>query len=124
MMDDKYDSKVNLILCSNSMKQTIAEALAVVRRTVNTTDITVGYSSLIINNIPVVSDKFCPENKIYLLNTDDFMINQLCDWEWLEDEDGKVLKQVPGKAAYSATLVKYAELVCKNPGGQCLLEVE
>ena len=36
---------------------------------------------------------------------------------WLEDEDGKILKQVPGKAAYSATLVKYAELVCRKPYG-------
>lgn len=40
---------------------------------------------------------------------------------WLEDEDGRILKQVPGKAAYTATLVKYAELVCKKPCGQAKL---
>lgn len=28
------------------------------------------------------------------------------------------MKQVAGKAAYSATLVKYAELVCKRPYGR------
>lgn len=40
---------------------------------------------------------------------------------WLEDEDGKILKQIPGKAAYGATLVKYAELVCKKPYGQAMM---
>lgn len=41
---------------------------------------------------------------------------------WLEDEDGKILKQVPGKASYSATLVKYAELICKKPCAQAILK--
>ncbi|MDE6690379.1 MAG: hypothetical protein K2K04_00255, partial [Clostridia bacterium] len=57
-------------------------------------------------------------DRIYFINTDDFVLNQLCDWAWLEDEGGRILKQVAGKAAYSATLVKYAELVCKKPCGQ------
>lgn len=39
----------------------------------------------------------------------------------MEDEDGKILKQVPGKASYCATLVKYAELVCRKPCGQAVL---
>ena len=33
-------------------------------------------------------------------------------------EDGKILKQVPGKPIYTATLVKYAELMCARPCGQ------
>lgn len=40
---------------------------------------------------------------------------------WLEDEGGKILKQIPGKAAFSATLVKYAELICKKPCGQAVI---
>lgn len=40
---------------------------------------------------------------------------------WLEDEDGKILKQVAGKPAYCATLVKYAELICRKPCGQAML---
>jgi hypothetical protein len=32
-----------------------------------------------------------------------------------------VLKQNPGKPTYSATLVKYAELICDLPGGQAKL---
>lgn len=71
-----------------------------------------------INDVPVYADKFCPDDRIYFVNTDDFALNQLCDWAWLEDEGGRILRQVAGKAAYSATLVKYAELVCKRPCAQ------
>jgi hypothetical protein len=48
-------------------------------------------------------------------------VHQLCDWQWLEGDDGKVLNKLPGKPVYNATLVKYAELMCYNPGGQGML---
>ena len=50
------------------------------------------------------------------------MLCQLCDWEWMEDEGGRILSKVPGKAAYTATLVKYAELICKRPFAQGMLQ--
>lgn len=112
------DGKVNMILCSYRMRRQIASLMSNSRRIVNTADINAGYSSVIVNDVPVYADKFCPEDRIYFVNTDDFALNQLCDWSWLEDEGGRVLKQVAGKAAYSATLVKYAELVCKKPFAQ------
>ena len=40
---------------------------------------------------------------------------------WLESEDGKILKQTAGKPVYTATLVKYAELICNRPFGQGML---
>jgi hypothetical protein len=55
---------------------------------------------------------------MYLLNTDDFKLHQLCDWRWIEDAAGGILKQESGSAAYSATLVKYADLMCERPIGQ------
>ena len=39
-------------------------------------------------------------------------------WQWLSGDDGKILKQVPGKPVYTATLVKYADLICARPNGQ------
>ena len=74
------------------------------------------------NGVPIVVDRFCPDGSLYLLNTDDFKLHQLCDWQWLEAEDGKILKQVPGKPVYTATLVKYAELMCERPCGQGVFE--
>ena len=80
-----------------------------------------GYTAMSYNGIPVVADRFCPDGTMYLLNTKDFKLHQLCDWEWLEGEDGKILKQNAHEAVYSATLVKYAELLCDRPNGQGML---
>jgi uncharacterized protein YktA (UPF0223 family) len=123
-VESAYEGKINMIICSYKNRKRIAQNLMETRRIVNTTELNAGYTSLFVNDVPVYADKYCPDDKIYLLNTDDFSLNQLCDWEWMEDEDGKILKQVPGKAAYSATIVKYAELICKKPCGQGIIYVE
>lgn len=117
-LEESGDGKVNMILCSHKIRKQIAKLMSSSRRIVNTAEIAAGYSSIVINDVPVYADKFCPDDRIYFVNTDDFVLNQLCDWAWLEDEGGRILKQVAGKAAYSATLVKYAELICKKPFAQ------
>lgn len=122
-LEEKYNSKVNMIICSYKSRKKIAELIANSKYAVNTIDAHGGRGAVTVNGITVYADKFCPDDKIYFLNTDDFCLNQLCDWEWLEDEDGKILKQVPGKAAYRATLVKYAELICKRPCGQGMVRI-
>lgn len=42
--------------------------------------------------------------------------HQLCDWVWLEDEEGKILRHIPGdkENVYQATLVKYAKFLTKE----------
>lgn len=117
-LEARFDAKPDMIICSHSARKKIASFTFDARRQINTTDLMAGYSSVVVNDVPVYADKYCPDDKIYLLNTADFSLNQLCDWEWLEDEDGRILRQISGKAAYSATLVKYAELICKRPCGQ------
>lgn len=117
-MEAFCNNRPNMILCSYKTKAEIGALLTAAKMQVNTTELNGGYSTITFDGIPVVADRYCPDDEIYLVNTDDFVLAQLCDWEWLEDEDGKILKQVPGKAAYSATLVKYAELICKKPCAQ------
>ncbi|MBQ9791097.1 MAG: phage major capsid protein, partial [Clostridia bacterium] len=73
------------------------------------------------NGIPVIADRFVPEDTMYLLNTKDFELHQLCDWQWLEGNDGKIIKQKEGYPTYTATLVKYADLICDKPNGQAKL---
>lgn len=120
-LEENYNSKVNIILCSFKTRKKIASLIDANRRVVNTIDARTGYGAVTVNDVPVYADKYCPDDRILFLNTADFSLNQLCDWEWLEDEDGKILKQIPGKAAYSATIVKYAELICSKPCGQGML---
>lgn len=119
--EENFNSKINMIICSYKTRKKIAALIANERRVVNSTDAHTGFGVVTVNNVPVYADKYCPDDRVLFLNTDDFCLSQLCDWEWLEDEGGKILKQVPGKAAYSATLVKYAELICKKPCGQAML---
>ncbi len=120
-IEEKFDSKPNMIIVSFATRKAIGNLIADSRRVVNSSDLAVGYGEITVAGIPVYADKNCAENTVYFINTDDFKLCQLCDWEWLEDEDGRILKQVPGKAAYSATLVKYAEVVCTRPCAQCKL---
>ena len=120
-LEEYFNSRPDMILCSYKTRAKIAELLSASRMQVGTSVISSGYSAVMFDDIPVVADRYCGDDVIYLINTNDFCIAQLCDWAWLEDEDGKILKQVPGKAAYSATLVKYAELICKRPCAQAVI---
>lgn len=120
-IEENTGSKINFIVCSSGVKRALQECLAENKRIVNTSELAGGYTAITYNGIPVVSDRFCPEGTMYLLNTEDFALHQLCDWSWLEGSDGRVLKQVAGKPIYTATLVKYADLLCSRPCGQGML---
>lgn len=120
-VEDNYGSKVNFIVCSSGVKRALIEHMSTYKRNMDVLDLQGGYKTVSFNGIPVVSDRFCPKGTMYLLNTDDFAVHQLCDWEWLEGEDGKILKQIPNKPVYRATLVKYADLLCSRPWGQVKL---
>lgn len=120
-LDETAGSRVNFIVCSSGVKRAFQKHLATYKRNVDIMNLEGGYKALSYNGIPIVSDRFCPAGTMYLLNTDDFTLHQLCDWKWLEGEDGKILKQNAGKPTYTATLVKYADLICAKPCGQAML---
>ena len=114
-------SKTNFIICSWGVRRALVELLKKNASGTSTVELAGGHQAITFNGIPVVVDRFCHEGAMYLLNTDYFKMHQLCDWQWLEAEDGKILKQIPGKPVYTATLVKYAELMCENPAAQAKL---
>ena len=119
-IEQNTGGKINVLLCSHEVRRYIYSLLAA-KGCITGVELEGGYKTISINGIPVIADRFCPADRLYLLNTDDFALHQLCDWQWLEGEDGKVLKQVAGKPVYTATLVKYAELMCYHPGAQGML---
>ena len=120
-VEERTGAKTNFIVCSWGVKRAIVKYYRENGLALPTMQVAGGYQALDFNGVPIVVDRFCPKGTMYLLNTDDFKIHQLCDWKWLEGEDGKILKQVPGKPVYTATLVKYAELMCDRPNGQVKL---
>lgn len=120
-IEENSGSKINFIVCSWGVKRALAEYYRQFASLMPSMECVGGYKAVSFNGIPVLADRFCPDGTMYLLNTNDFKIHQLCDWKWLEGEDGKILKQVPGKPVYTATLVKYAELMCERPNGQGMI---
>lgn len=114
-------SIINFIVCSHDVKRAYQKYLTDNNLNADILELDGGYKALSYNGIPLISDRFCPDGTMYLLNTNDFTLHQLCDWRWLEDERGKVLRQGILKPSYTATLVKYADLICSRPIGQGML---
>ena len=119
-MEESAGSKINFIVCSWGVRRALYDVLSAYRQ-IESVELAGGAKAITFNGIPVVADRFCPDGTMYLLNTDDFRLHQLCDWQWLEGENGRILAQVAGKPVYTATLVKYAELLCSRPCGQAVL---
>lgn len=71
-----------------------------------------GYETLMAEagsgTVPVMFERDCPANSMYLLHKDAFTFNVESDWDWL-DRDGSVLSRVANKDAYEAVLYRYCE---------------
>lgn len=111
-------SNIDFLSCSADVKYIYQEYMAQYKRNIEMTELTGGYKTMSYNGIPLVYDRFVPEGTLYLLDTSCFKLHQLCDWRFLESENGKILRQTQGKPTYTATLVKYCDLICDKPNGQ------
>ena len=120
-VEDYFGSDIDFITCSSDVKRAYQTYLASISRNIDIMNLNGGYRAISYAGVPLLSDRFMESGTMYLLNSKNFTLHQLCDWEWLEDEDGSILKQKPGYPCYSATLVKYAELMCEKPCGQAKL---
>lgn len=120
-VDETSGSAINFITCAYDVKKEYIKNLSANRLNVDYMTLDGGFKALSYSGIPVVSDKFVEDGEMYLLNANDFKMHQLCDWRWLEGEGGNVIKQKLGSPTYTATLVKYADIVCDRPCGQAKL---
>ena len=116
-LDENVGSQIDYITCSSDVKRIYQAYLATNRQNIDYMELQGGYKAISYNGIPVVSDRFVEDGTMYLLNTKEFALHQLCDWQWLTGEDGRILKQNAGYPVYTATLVKYADLICNKPAG-------
>lgn len=120
MLDDLTDrgAKIDFIAVSRDVKQSYMQHHK------NIDVVSVGkFKTLSYFGIPIVYDKFVPQGTAYFLDTSVFALHQLCDWRWLETETGRILRQVPSKPeVYTATLVKYADLICDYPCRQGMIK--
>lgn len=120
-LETNANSTVDFIAVSADVKYAYQEYLCSHRRNVDIMELDGGFKCLSFNGIPFVYDRFVESGTMYLLNTSAFKLHQLCDWRYLENENGKILRQTQGKPTYTAILVKYCDLICNKPNGQAKL---
>ena len=113
----------NVLVTTSTLYYSIITSIATYTKNIDSTILEGGVQSVALSGIPLIRNKFCPDSKLMLLNTDLFTLHQLCDWEWLCNNDGSILKQKDGYPTYSATLVKYADLICDRPNAQGIITV-
>ena len=115
------NSKIDFIGVSADTKYAFQEYMAQYKRNIDMMEIEGGYRSMSFNGIPLVYDRFIESGTMYLLDTSAIKLHQLCDWRFLETENGNILRQAQDKPVYTATLVKYCDLICSKPNGQAKL---
>ena len=120
-LEEVAGSVADFIVCSGGVKRAYQDYLITNRTNIDVMNLQGGYKAISYNGIPVVSDRFAPAGTMYILNSGDFKLHQLCDWRWLEGDDGRIIRQAANKPVYTATLVKYADLICDRPIGQAVI---
>lgn len=116
-IEDTYDVKINHIACGNDSYRYYMELMNT-RRAIN--DVMIlegGHKALKFNGEPLVRNKFLPSDAIDLYDTSLFTIDQIADWEWLDDNVHGILQRNARYPVYEGSIARYCDLMCRLPGG-------
>ncbi|MCL2587471.1 MAG: phage major capsid protein, partial [Firmicutes bacterium] len=105
----------DIILVHPTILKALFGAMKDRRMIMSTAELEGGFRGFTFNGIPMYGDIRCAKGTVYALNTESWAMYQLVDWTWLEGDDGSILRPVAGRPVFSATLVKYADLICERP---------
>lgn len=119
-IEDFVGEKPDFITCDAGVHRAYMAEQLTYKRNIEYTKIDGGVEIVSYNKIPISKEKYMDPNTIYLINTKDLTLAQVADWGWM-DADGSILSRVAEKAAYEATLTKYADLICRRPSAQALI---
>jgi hypothetical protein len=116
-IEDVYDVSINHIAAGNTAYQYYMEMMNY-RRAIN--DVMIlegGHKALKFNGMPLVRNKFLAPATIDLYDTNLFTIDQIADWEWLDDGVHGILQRNARYATYEGSIAKYCNLMCRLPAG-------
>jgi hypothetical protein len=89
-----------------------------------------GFTAIEWGGVPIVFDRDChvqsntsetDDDVVYFLDEDTLGFYELSDFDF-DDEDGNVLHRQQGKAHYDATLFKYGNMGCTDPGNNGVIK--
>lgn len=83
-VDEIAGSQIDFIVCSYDVRRKYLDHLALTRTNIDYMNLDGGFKALSYNGIPLIADRFVEEGDMYLLNSKDFKIHQLCDWRLYE----------------------------------------
>ena len=115
MEEHTMGRSTDIIMTHPIVRKALFENLKGARTNIDVTEFAGGFRGFTFNGVPMYSDIRCKAGTVYALDTSGYAMQQLVDWTWLQGDDGNILKPVSGKPVFSATLVKYADLVCEKP---------
>ena len=119
-MEENGADRPDMILSSYTMRRKYIDSMNAAHLNVET--LTDGdFKAPGYNGIPIYAEPFIDDDTMFFLNTKDFIMAQLADWSWVERSTREILRPIYGKAAYTATLVKYCNLLCRRPKAQAKL---
>jgi len=113
-------SSPDLLISEHRARRLYIALLQLNKRFVNTLDLKGGFKGLDFNGTAWVVDKLCPPQRIYYLNTMDWVWFVMKNIGWIQ-RDGTVLKWVSKRDAYRAVLAAYRNMACKQPANQTVL---
>ena len=116
-IEDVYDVSINHIACGNTAYQYYMELMNF-RRAIN--DVMIlegGHKALKFNGMPLVRNKFLQPASIDLYDTTLFTIDQIADWDWLDDGVHGILQRNARYPTYEGSIAKYCDLMCRLPAG-------
>jgi hypothetical protein len=70
-----------------------------------------GYKALEYDGRPIIVDRYHDSNSMFFIETEEIDLYQLSDFEWMEDDKGSALYQVPGYDKYAAVMRAYETVV-------------
>ena len=117
ILDDlkiNFDSNIDLIVSGYEFRRIIQSLLKDNAINCDLVNLEGGMRAISLNGVPIAATKFVMPPRAFVLDSSVFTMHQLCDWTWMTNDKGQVLRQKQGYAAHTATLVKYCELVCSR----------
>ena len=108
---------VDFIAMSQIAKYSYLDFLSSYKRNVDYMTTDTGFKAISFGGVPMVFKRFVDSGTVYVMDTSTLKLHQLCDWRFLETENGNILRQAQDKPVYTATLVKYCDLICAKPNG-------
>ncbi len=109
------NANVDFIVCGYFFRRYFQNLLSQNKINLDVLNLEDGFKTISFNGIPLLATKFVNLHTAYFLDSSVWHFHQLCDWTWLTNNKGEVIKQREGYPTHTATLVKYCDLICDRP---------